>query len=73
MTTGLKSVLHAIINLGGNTALWNLIPEQYKLIAVAVFNVLYMVYCFLDPTATLNKLGLSRSEYLLGIQKSKEK
>lgn len=60
----LKGLLHAIINIAGNGAILTVVPEDYKPYALAIFNLVQVVLAFTDPTYTIQKLGMSKGEYL---------
>lgn len=60
----IKGILHLIINLAGNGTIWTMIPEEYKMYALFVFNLVQIIYAFLDPTYTLAQLGMKKEEYL---------
>jgi hypothetical protein len=50
MTAKLKGLLHALVNVAGNGAILELVPADYKPIALLVFNLAQIIYAFLDPT-----------------------
>jgi hypothetical protein len=54
LSAGAKLVLHAIVNLAGNTAIISLLPMVLPSAAVAViflvFNVAQLIYAFTDPS-----------------------
>jgi len=64
-----KGVLHALVNIGGNLLVLGVVPVEYKLYALLAFNILQVVYAYLDPTYVFQKLGkklgrkLSKEDY----------
>jgi hypothetical protein len=65
----LKAILYLIINLGVNGGIIAVVPVEYKAIALLVFNCVQVVLAFIDPAYTIQKLGISKSEYLGQINK----
>ncbi len=53
-TLALKTFLHALVNIGGNTALYDLLPADYKLLAMAVFNLIQVIYAFYDTSYSVH-------------------
>jgi len=57
MNDKIRGVVHAIVNILGNLLILGVIPVEYKLYSLAVFNVAQVVYAYLDPTYVFQKLG----------------
>lgn len=61
MSAKAKGILHVIVNLGGNGMIFELVPVDYRPVVFLVFNLLGIVYAYLDPTYTFQKLGKTTS------------
>ena len=68
MNAKTKGFLHLIVNLAVNGTLFSIVPEEYKTYAILGFNFLQVILAFMDPTYTIQKLGMSKTEYLGKIQ-----
>ena len=64
MSANLKGVLLVVINLAVNGTLWAIVPADYKIWAILLVNLAQVALAFIDPTYTIQKLGMSKSEYL---------
>ena len=64
MDARIKGTLHLVVNLAVNGTIFSVIPEDFKPWAILVFNLAQVVLAFLDPTYTIQKLGMTRREYL---------
>lgn len=64
MTTKIKAILYLIINLAVNGGILAAVPIEYKAISLLVFNCLQVVLAFIDPTYAIQKLGISKQQYL---------
>jgi len=60
MNVKLKGFLHLIVNLSGNAAIWSFIPENYKLWVWMGFNIIAVVYAYLDPTYTFEMIKMGK-------------
>lgn len=68
MDARIKGLLHLIVNLALNGTIFAVVPADYKTWAVLVVNLAQVVLAFLDPSYTIQKLGMSKQEYLGKIQ-----
>jgi hypothetical protein len=57
MTARVKGILHGIINLVGNGTILTVLPDKYKPLVLLVFNIIQVVYAYLDPSYAYFKLG----------------
>lgn len=62
MNANVKGLLHGVINIAGNGVIFELIPQPYKMWALLVFNLLQVVYAFLDPSYTVHLMGKKKEE-----------
>lgn len=60
----LKQLLHFIVSLAANGAIWAVVPEDYKPYAILLFNLVQVGLAYIDPTYTIQKLGMSKGEFL---------
>ena len=67
----LKSFLHLVINFAINGAIFTLVPSEYKVYVILGFNLIQVYLAYIDPTYTLQKLGMSKKEYLAGIKENR--
>lgn len=52
--TEAKASLHAIVSIGGNSAIFTLIPPSWQPVAFVLFNLAQVIYAFVDPTYTVH-------------------
>ena len=64
-----KSFLHLVINFVINGAIFTIVPAEYKVYVILGFNLLQVYLAYIDPTYTIQKLGMSRKEYLGAIKR----
>lgn len=64
MNAQLKMVLLLVVNLAVNGTLFAILPPEYKVYGILAVNLIQVVLAFVDPSYTIAKLGLSKSEYL---------
>lgn len=64
MNSQLKALLLLIVNLALNGSLWLFVPIEYKGLAILIVNLLQVAICYFDPTYAIQKIGMSKSEYL---------
>lgn len=57
MNGKVKGTAYGVINVLGNVILLGIVPPQYKVWALLVFNVAQVVYAYYDPTYALVSLG----------------
>jgi hypothetical protein len=57
MNAKVKGLLYAVVNILGNVILLGVVPSQYELYALLVFNILQVIYAYVDPTYVFQKLG----------------
>lgn len=57
MNPNFKAFLHILVNLGGNTAIFDLVPQEQRPYAFLVFNLLQVVYAFFDKSYAIHVLG----------------
>lgn len=60
MNANIKGLLHAVVNIGGNGAIFEFVPPEYRGLAFLAFNVLQVVYAYLDPSYAYHKLGKTK-------------
>jgi hypothetical protein len=60
MNSKLKGTIHTIINIVGNGAILAFLPSPISIYAILAFNVLQVVYAYLDPTYTVNLLKMGK-------------
>lgn len=59
-----KAALHFAVNLAVNGSVLAFVPEDWKPLALLVFNLAQVVLAFLDPSYAIQKLGMTKGEYL---------
>ncbi len=65
MSAKIKVILYSIVSLGGNVALLaGILPSPYKELCLAIFNLVQVAYAFYDPTFVIQKLGMTKLEFL---------
>lgn len=64
MTAKIKGILQVVVNIAGNGGIIAFVPIEYKAIALLVFNIIQVIYAYLDPTYTITKLGMTKQEFL---------
>lgn len=64
MNAQLKAVLLLIVNLAINGTLFAVLPAEWKVWAILAVNLIQVAIAFADPTYTIQKLGMTKSEYL---------
>lgn len=69
MKTKTIIILHIIAQALAQTAIIAILPEAIKPYCQAIAVIIGLIISALDPTATLEKLGLSKREYLGRISK----
>ena len=47
-----------------NGTLWTILPAEYKAYAIVVVNLIQVVIAFYDDSYVLQKLGMSKQEFL---------
>lgn len=57
MNAQIKSLLYALINIGGNLIVLGVVPAEFKVYALLAFNILQVVYAYYDPTYVFQQLG----------------
>ena len=57
MNAQIKAVLYAVVNIGGNLILLGIIPAEYKVYSLLVFNIVQVVYAYFDPSYVFQQLG----------------
>jgi len=62
MNPKIKGLLHLVVNLGGNGAIFEFVPAEYRALAFCVFNLIAVSYAFIDPTYTYHQLGKSKKQ-----------
>ena len=70
MDSKLKTFLLLVINLIINGTIWLFVPIEYKVWVLLVGNLIQVYLSFIDPTYTLQKLGMGKREYLGRINKT---
>ena len=69
MDAKIKGVLLVIVNLALNGTLWAVVPVDYRVYAILGVNLVQVVLAFLDPAYTIQKLGMSKEQYLGAVKK----
>ncbi len=64
MNAQTKAILLLIVNLAVNGTLFAVLPAEWKVWAILAVNLIQVALAFFDPAYTIQKLGLSKSEYL---------
>lgn len=64
MTAKIKGILYLAINLVMNGTIFVVVPPEYKPYVFLVANSIQVFLAFIDPTYVIQKLGISKSEYL---------
>ena len=59
-----KGILQGIITVAGNGAIFALIPEPFKNWAILAFNVILVVYNFLDPSFAVHLMQIGKMDSL---------
>ena len=72
MNTKLVIICHIIGQALTQTAIIAILPDYIKPYCQAIAIIIGLIISALDPTATLEKLGISRSQYLGKIKYGKE-
>jgi len=58
----IKGILNTIINIAGNGAIFMAIPSPYKVYAILGFNILQVIYAYLDPTYTVEMMEMGKMD-----------
>jgi len=53
----IKLVLHFIVSMGANILMLDVVPAQYKAIAILVFNLAQVTYAYFDTSYAFQKFG----------------
>ena len=56
----IKGALHGIVSIFGNGVIFELVPAPYKVWALLVFNIIQVIYAYIDPTYTVHLLGKAK-------------
>ena len=70
MDSKLKAFLLLLINLIINGTIWLFAPIEYKAWVILAGNLIQVYLAFIDPAYTIQKLGISKREYLGRINKT---
>ena len=65
----IKAVLNGILNVAVNSGIIAIVPPTYKAYALLAFNLVQVIYMFLDPTWAFTKLGMNKEQYLGSIKR----
>lgn len=57
MNPHIKALFEVIVNFSGNTAIFKLVPPEYKAWAFLFFNIAQLVYAHYDTTYAVHILG----------------
>ena len=57
MSTKQKAFLYGVVSVLGNIITLGIVPAEYKLWAVLVFNIVQSTYAFFDQSYALKNLG----------------
>lgn len=60
MNAKINLILHGIANILGNAAVIGIVPDEYKIWVLAVFNVAQVIYAAIDPTYTVEQIKLGK-------------
>ena len=60
MTAKIKLLIVALVNICVNGGLWVVVPDQYKLLTIAVINLAQVIYAFYDPTYMIEAIKMGK-------------
>ena len=64
MNVKIKGILHFIVSIGGNAAIFGAVPEEFRVYVALGFNILQVVYAYLDPTYAINLIKMGKMDQL---------
>ena len=64
MQPNLKGILHGIVSVVGNGAIFAFLPDEYRIWVLLAFNIVQVVLAFIDPSYAVNLIKMGKMDQL---------